>query len=177
MAAWDRDETIVNLSFQSTNEIVKDLFANNNQALIDAFQDCVKCLSEFGSNPNFEDVAMNAIALINTCAKYVSEHKEKFDNADIGTSTSTLAENTLQNNSSDHDQKTDRVWIRGWFPVLIELSAIINRSKLDVRTRSLTILFNIVQDYGESFESGNWADLFNLLFRSVVTLDMFLIDF
>ena len=112
LAAWDRDEAIVNLSFQSTNEIVKDLFANNNQALIDAFQDCVKCLSEFGSNPNFEDVAMNAIALINTCAKYVSEHKEKFDNADIGTSTSssTLAENTLQNNSvsSDHDQKMDR---------------------------------------------------------------------
>ena len=38
MAAWDHDEAIVNLSFQSTTEIVKDLFANNNQALIEAFQ-------------------------------------------------------------------------------------------------------------------------------------------
>ena len=38
LAAWDHDEAIVNLSFQSTTEIVKDLFANNNQALIEAFQ-------------------------------------------------------------------------------------------------------------------------------------------
>jgi len=30
---------------------------------------------------------------------------------------------------------TDRVWVRGWFPVIFELSCIINRCKLDVRTR------------------------------------------
>ncbi len=40
----------------------------------------------------------------------------------------------------DPDQKMnvsedDRVWVRGWFPVLFELSCIINRCKLDVRTR------------------------------------------
>ena len=29
----------------------------------------------------------------------------------------------------------DRVWVRGWFPVLFELSCVINRCKLDVRTR------------------------------------------
>ena len=29
----------------------------------------------------------------------------------------------------------DRLWVRGWFPVLFELSCIINRCKLDVRTR------------------------------------------
>ena len=29
----------------------------------------------------------------------------------------------------------DRVWVRGWFPILFELSCIINRCKLDVRTR------------------------------------------
>jgi len=31
--------------------------------------------------------------------------------------------------------EADRLWVRGWFPVLIELSCIINRCKLDVRTR------------------------------------------
>ena len=31
--------------------------------------------------------------------------------------------------------ETDRLWVRGWFPVLFELSCIINRCKLDVRTR------------------------------------------
>lgn len=29
----------------------------------------------------------------------------------------------------------DRVWVRGWFPALFELSCVINRCKLDVRTR------------------------------------------
>lgn len=58
-----------------------------------------------------------------------------------------------------------RVWIRGWFPVLFELSCIINSSKLDIRTRSLTILFDIVKNYGESFESNWWLDLFRVLFR------------
>lgn len=29
----------------------------------------------------------------------------------------------------------DRVWAQGWFPVLFELSCIISRCKMDVRTR------------------------------------------
>lgn len=29
----------------------------------------------------------------------------------------------------------DRAWVRGWFPILFELSCIISRCKLDVRTR------------------------------------------
>lgn len=31
--------------------------------------------------------------------------------------------------------EADKVWVKGWFPVLFELSCIINRCKLDVRTR------------------------------------------
>ena len=54
----------------------------------------------------------------------------------------------------------DRVWIRGWFPVLFELSCIINTSKLDIRTRSLTILFDVVKNHGADFESNWWLDLF-----------------
>ena len=30
---------------------------------------------------------------------------------------------------------SDRIWVKGWFPVLFELSTIISRCKLDVRTR------------------------------------------
>ncbi len=149
LAASDHDEAIVNLSFQSTNQIVTEMFEQigNNQALIDSFQDCVKCLSEFGCNPNYPDIAMDAIRLIRKCAKYVSEHKERFDTEET------------------NNDGTDRVWIRGWFPVLFELSCIINSSKLDIRTRSLTILFDIVKNYGDSFENGWWLDLFRVLFR------------
>ena len=37
----------------------------------------------------------------------------------------------------------DKVWVRGWFPILFELSCIISRCKLDVRTRALTVLFEV----------------------------------
>lgn len=33
----------------------------------------------------------------------------------------------------------DRVWVKGWFPVLFELSRIVNRCMLDVRTRYVSI--------------------------------------
>ena len=166
LAASDHDEAIVNLSFQSTSQIVTDLFANLNQALIDSFQDCVKCLSEFGCNPNYPDIAMDAIRLIRKCAKYVSEHFDKFDHSESAPiSGSGHNENSPPSGTSLDGAKNDRVWIRGWFPVLFELSCIINSSKLDIRTRSLTILFDIVKNYGDSFEPGWWLDLFRVLFR------------
>ena len=82
----------------------------------------------------------------------------------------------LKNNGQENDKnkkieteptcsELDRVWIRGWFPVLFELSCIINSGKLDIRTRSLTVLFDIVKNYGEMFESNWWLDLFRVLFR------------
>ena len=123
-----------------------------------SFQDCVKCLSEFGCNPVYPDVAMEAIRLIRKCAKYVSEHKERFHLLEMTSETSPTT-------SSLDGVQTDRVWIRGWFPVLFELSCIINSSKLDIRTRSLTILFDIVKNYGDTFEPGWWQDLFRVLFR------------
>ena len=45
--------------------------------------------------------------------------------------------------------ESDRVWVKGWFPVLFELSCVINRCKLDVRTRSvdIAIIFIILYHY------------------------------
>ena len=59
----------------------------------------------------------------------------------------------------------DRVWVRGWFPMLFSLSCVVNRCKLDVRTRGLTVLFEIVKTHGDSFKGNWWRDLFNVLFR------------
>ena len=42
-------------------------------AVIDSFQDAVKCLSEFACNAAFPDTSMEAIRLIRNCAKYVAE--------------------------------------------------------------------------------------------------------
>ncbi|PKU27902.1 brefeldin a-inhibited guanine nucleotide-exchange protein 1 isoform x2 [Limosa lapponica baueri] len=63
---------------------------------------------------------MEAIRLIRHCAKYVSDRPQAFK----------------EYTSDDMNvAPEDRVWVRGWFPILFELSCIINRCKLDVRTR------------------------------------------
>ena len=59
----------------------------------------------------------------------------------------------------------DRPWVRGWFPLLFELSCIVSRCKVDVRTRALTVLFEMIKNHGQAFKGHWWRDLFNILFR------------
>ncbi|XP_053280537.1 brefeldin A-inhibited guanine nucleotide-exchange protein 2 isoform X2 [Pleuronectes platessa] len=149
-AAADHDETIVELAFQTTGHIVTNTFQEHFAAAIDSFQDAVKCLSEFVCNAAFPDTSMEAIRLIRHCAKYVSERPQ-----------------ALREYTSDDMNVApgDRVWVRGWFPILFELSCIINRCKLDVRTRGLTVMFEIMKSYGHTFENHWWHDLFRIVFR------------
>ncbi|MEQ2294180.1 Brefeldin A-inhibited guanine nucleotide-exchange protein 2 [Ameca splendens] len=149
-AASDHDETIVELAFQTTGHIVINTFQQHFAAAIDSFQDAVKCLSEFVCNAAFPDTSMEAIRLIRHCAKYVSERPQ-----------------ALREYTSDDMNVApgDRVWVRGWFPILFELSCIINRCKLDVRTRGLTVMFEIMKSYGHTFEKHWWHDLFRIVFR------------
>ena len=56
----------------------------------------MKCLSEFGCNPIFEEVAMDAIRLIRDCAKYVAQHKERFHQLDMSSETSTSSLDGVQ---------------------------------------------------------------------------------
>uniref|UniRef100_A0A671YMQ5 ARF guanine nucleotide exchange factor 1 n=1 Tax=Sparus aurata TaxID=8175 RepID=A0A671YMQ5_SPAAU len=148
LAASDQDESIVELAFQTTGHIVTNVFEKHFAATIDSFQDAVKCLSEFACNASFPDTSMEAIRLIRHCAKYVSERP--------------------QVNYTSDDMNVapeDRVWVRGWFPILFELSCIINRCKLDVRTRGLTVMFEVMKTYGHTFEKHWWQDLFRIVFR------------
>lgn len=149
-AASDHDENIVDLAFQTTGHIVMNTFQQHFAAAIDSFQDAVKCLSEFVCNAAFPDTSMEAIRLIRHCAKYVSERPQ-----------------ALREYTSDDMNVApgDRVWVRGWFPILFELSCIINRCKLDVRTRGLTVMFEIMKSYGHTFEKHWWHDLFRIIFR------------
>uniref|UniRef100_A0A8C6SNA0 ADP-ribosylation factor guanine nucleotide-exchange factor 2 (brefeldin A-inhibited) n=1 Tax=Neogobius melanostomus TaxID=47308 RepID=A0A8C6SNA0_9GOBI len=149
-AAADHDETIVELAFQTTGHIVLNTFQEHFAAAIDSFQDAVKCLSEFVCNAAFPDTSMEAIRLIRHCARYVSDRPQ-----------------ALREYTSDDMNVApgDRVWVRGWFPILFELSCIVNRCKLDVRTRGLTVMFEIMRSYGHSFEKHWWHDLFRIVFR------------
>uniref|UniRef100_A0A4W3GFF6 ARF guanine nucleotide exchange factor 1 n=1 Tax=Callorhinchus milii TaxID=7868 RepID=A0A4W3GFF6_CALMI len=151
LAASDQDESIVELAFQTTGHIVSEYpFCLHFPATIDSFQDAVKCLSEFACNAAFPDTSMEAIRLIRHCAKYVSERPQAFK----------------EYTSDDMNVAAeDRVWVRGWFPILFELSCIINRCKLDVRTRGLTVMFELMKTYGHTYEKHWWQDLFRIVFR------------
>ncbi|XP_021363168.1 brefeldin A-inhibited guanine nucleotide-exchange protein 1-like isoform X2 [Mizuhopecten yessoensis] len=150
LAASDHDEGIVELAFQTTGKIISSIFEKHFAAVIDSFQDAVKCLSEFACNAAFPDTSMEAIRLIRNCAKYVAEKPHMF-----------------RDHAGDEINvpEEDRVWVKGWFPVLFELSCVINRCKLDVRTRGLTVMFEIMKTYGETFQQHWWKDLFQVVFR------------
>lgn len=150
LAASDTNGNLVELTFQTVSHIVTVIFQHHFPAAIDSFQDAVKCLSEFACNAAFPDTSMEAIRLIRYCARYVSEKPQ-----------------ALREYTSDDMNVApgDRVWVRGWFPILFELSCIINRCKLDVRTRGLTVMFEIMKSYGHTFENHWWHDLFRIVFR------------
>ncbi|KAK3733623.1 hypothetical protein RRG08_063293, partial [Elysia crispata] len=150
LAASDHDEGIVDLSFQTTGKIISTVFEKHFAAIIDSFQDAVKCLSEFACNAMFPDTSMEAIRLIRNCAKYVAEKPNMFRE---------------HAGEEINVPEEDRVWVKGWFPVLFELSCVINRCKLDVRTRGLTVMFEIMKTYGDNYHTHWWRDLFKIVFR------------
>lgn len=152
LAAGDHDEAIVDLAFQTTGKIITELYEKQFPAMIDSFQDAVKCLSEFACNAKFPDTSMEAIRLVRTCALSVS------------ISPSLFAEHAGTEVEAGAPEE-DRVWLRGWFPLLFSLSCVVSRCKLDVRTRGLTVLFEIVKTHGDAFKPHWWRDLFNILFR------------
>lgn len=152
LAAGDHEEAIVELAFQTTGKIIGELYQKQFAIMVDSFQDAVKCLSEFACNARFPDTSMEAIRLVRTCALCVHESPQLF------------AEHAgMENDVSVAEE--DRVWVRGWFPMLFSLSCVVNRCKLDVRTRGLTVLFEIVKTHGDSFKPNWWKDLFNVIFR------------
>ncbi|XP_063968593.1 brefeldin A-inhibited guanine nucleotide-exchange protein 1-like [Lytechinus pictus] len=151
LAASDQEEGIVELAFQTTGNIISSVFEKYFSATLDSFQDAVKCLSEFACNAAFPDTSMEAIRLIRNCAKYVMEKPQMFHDH--------IGDQELQ------VTEDDRIWVKGWFPVLFELSRVINRCKLDVRTRGLTVMFEIMKSYGNTFQKHWWKDLFKIVFR------------
>lgn len=78
MAAAETDDAIVDMSFTTTKEIVEKQMPVRFNQLLDSFQECIKCLSEFACNANYPDICMESIKLIRVCARYVAERSQAF---------------------------------------------------------------------------------------------------
>lgn len=130
LAATDPEESIMELAFITTAKIINEIFVTNFAGVIDSFQEAVKCLSEFACNPHNPDMSMEAIGLIRRCAQLVAEHPTLF------------AEHPWEDNFSI--PAAERIWMRGWFPIMFAMSSIVSRCKLDVRTRGTVGKFHFL---------------------------------
>ncbi|XP_028967932.1 brefeldin A-inhibited guanine nucleotide-exchange protein 1 [Galendromus occidentalis] len=157
LAASEKDESLVDTAFQTTRRIITHVYETQFPHLVDSFQDAIKCLSEFACNTHFPDTSMEAIRLIRHCAKYVADHADLFREVSAGDA---VGADGMSSGSPE-----DRLWVRGWIPILFELSCIVSRCKLDVRTRALTVLFEIIKSNGSLFARNWWNDLFRLILR------------
>eukprot|EP01137_Pigoraptor_chileana_P033942 Opistho-2@25725 len=144
LAAGDGEEGIVQLAFETSGSILDQHF----ELVPDSFMDAMNCLTEFACNPFFQDTAIEAVRLINEAASRVAGRPRLFYAKD-----------------GDGSDEEDRLWVRGWFPIVFGLSRVVSRCKLDIRTRALTVMFDCLKLYGASFRSQWWRDLFLIIFR------------
>lgn len=170
LAAGDEDEAIVSLAFRTAQCILEDYFRSTG----DSFMDAMNSLTEFACNPHFFDINMEAIKIVRDCAARVAASPELFrsdhpavQRESSATELATPADGDASGSvlSVADAESDDRYWVRGWFPVVFGLTRIISRCKLDIRTRALTVLFEILKTYGGQFRQQWWKDLFRIISR------------
>ncbi|KAF7260159.1 hypothetical protein EG68_02413 [Paragonimus skrjabini miyazakii] len=181
------DEAIVDMAFETCNFTVNEVLVHHLNVVLDAFQPLIKLLADFACNLHFPDMAMESIRLIRICAQLVSDHGSMFV-ADTSTPLSVtvsagnlrdqepVKQSDLSDSSVTYPRRSsagtlvtlsdeDHVWLKGWMPVLCELFRVINSCKLDVRTRGLTVFFDILKTYGGQFKPVWWRETFTIIFR------------
>ncbi|KAH9280655.1 Brefeldin A-inhibited guanine nucleotide-exchange protein 2 [Echinococcus granulosus] len=160
-AAASAEEGVIELAFSSCSFVINTVFPNNFYLLINSFPIFIKALAEFACNLHFPDISMEAIRLIRLCARIVSERAHQFSTEESNLSKNAPATETA---SSEENKEDDALWKRGWMPILYELFRIINNCKLDVRTRGLTVFFEVIKSYGSTFHLSWWVQIFKLVF-------------
>lgn len=72
-AAKDPESTIVRLSFETVEKIVREHFTVITETDVGVFADCVNCLTCFTNQSHDDNVALNAIAFLRFCAMRLAE--------------------------------------------------------------------------------------------------------
>lgn len=72
-AAKDNEATLVRLSFETVEKIVREHFTVITETDVGVFADCVNCLTAFTNQSHDDNVALNAIAFLRFCAMRLAE--------------------------------------------------------------------------------------------------------
>ncbi|KAI6182798.1 hypothetical protein M3Y97_00419900 [Aphelenchoides bicaudatus] len=153
LAAAEQREEIVKKVFETTSEVLETVFKEKFVDVLDSFQEAIKCLSELACNSTFSKTSFDAIQLIKRAAALVSENTDQIN------------KQNMDEDQNSHSSEMQKVWVKAWFPIIFQLSCVINRGRLDERTMSLNTMFTIINTYGNEFRTEWWNDLFKIIFR------------
>ncbi|KAL7672315.1 hypothetical protein ACOME3_007204 [Neoechinorhynchus agilis] len=137
-------ETLADLAFQALMTIAAGVVPKLFMNLLDSLHDYVKCLSEFVT------FSIDAIDALVDVAHHVSQNSHLF--------------RILPEEPSV--QRDDRIWFRGFSPVIIELAAAVQRSvSNEIRQRIIDALFDILNLHGSLFKDHWWQEAISVVIR------------
>lgn len=154
ISSGDSSMEIVKNAFQTAAYVIEHRFKHDFAAILESFQDVLKCLDEYACNPNLPGKNTEAIRLIGLCAGFVAENSHQIDE-DVHRDS-----HFFKGLSSDQ-----HIWLRGWLPIFLKLSSIINESRSDVRKQCLKVMFEVMDQHGANFKPEWWKDLFDIIFK------------
>lgn len=133
--------SIINETF----ELVKKVHAEHLEQVMsqDSFGSMVSCLSEMSKNQNFQKPSLHALELLkNTIARILPESQSS-NNAEL--------------TEAEKSTALEEHYVKYWFPILFAFhDVIMNGEDLEVRSRALNYMFDILVEHGANFSPGFW---------------------
>ncbi|KAK6459258.1 guanine nucleotide exchange protein for ADP-robosylation factor [Scheffersomyces xylosifermentans] len=145
-AAKENKESLVMKAYKMANWINKEYIIEVHAQ--DSFADLVVCFTELAKNERFQRVSLLSLDVLSRLINQIAQRS--FGDDDV---VKKLAVNGKDEGSTE---KYDTL-VKLWFPVLFGFHDIImTGEELEVRSRALNYLFNILLQYGEYFEHDFW---------------------
>lgn len=148
-AAKENKESLVLKSFKMANWINKEYI--HEVRTQESFADLVVCFTELAKNERFQKVSLLALDVLLKLITQIAGFSFK--------TTSNEKETLAVDKDGDDQQSTAKNdnLVKLWFPVLFGFHDIImTGGELEVRSRALSSLFDILLQYGEYFEYDFW---------------------
>ncbi|CAH2039374.1 unnamed protein product [Thlaspi arvense] len=159
-AAHDAHRNIVFLSFEMVEKIIRDYFPHITETETTTFTDCVNCLVAFTNSKFEKDISLQAIALIQYCARKLAEGY-------VGSSLKRNLPSSPQGGKQDSGKflESDE-HLYSWFPLLAGLSELSFDPRAEIRKVALKVLFDTLRNHGDHFSLSLWERVFeSVLFR------------
>lgn len=151
-AAKENKESLVMKSYKMANWINKEYVEEVRQQ--DSFSDLVVCFTVLAKNEKFQRISLLSLDVLSRLIHEIAQY--------------TVLNGAHDSNgkSKSSDPENNEFLVKLWFPVLFGFHDIImTGEELEVRSRALTYLFDVLMKYGEYFDLEFWDVICqNLLF-------------